>query len=46
MSAQRQFRFLDVGGHRQELTVPASGLAFTWCQVPIVYHLRGEGRRR
>jgi hypothetical protein len=21
-----------------------SGLAFTWCQVPIVYRLRGEGR--
>jgi hypothetical protein len=40
----RRFRFLDVHGQWQELTVPASGLAFTWCQVPIVYHLRGEGR--
>ena len=39
-----QFRCLDVHGQWQELTVPASGLAFTWCQVPIVYHLRGEGR--
>jgi len=42
--APRQFRFLDVRGEWQELTVPASALAFTWCQVPIVYHLRGEGR--
>ena len=38
------FRFLDVGGGWQELAVPAAGLAFTWCQVPIVYRLRGEGR--
>jgi hypothetical protein len=40
----RGFRFLDVAGQWQELTVPASGLAFTWCQVPIVYRLRnGRG---
>ena len=43
-TAPRQFRFLDVHGEWQELTVPASALAFTWCQVPIVYRLRGEGR--
>ncbi|HSN82407.1 MAG TPA: hypothetical protein VLS88_07520, partial [Polyangiales bacterium] len=35
----RPFRFLDVEGHWQELPVPESGLAFTWCQVPFVYHL-------
>jgi len=35
----RPFRFLDVEGRWQELQVPARGLAFTWCQVPIVYHL-------
>jgi len=40
----RRFRFLDVHGQWQELTVPASGLVFTWCQVPIVYRLRSEGR--
>jgi hypothetical protein len=39
----RPFRYLDVHGQWQELTVPASGLAFTWCQVPIVYRLRSEG---
>jgi len=42
--APRQFRFLDVSGEWQELTVPASALAFTWCQVPIVYRLHGEVR--
>jgi hypothetical protein len=34
-----KFRFLDVDGQWQELTVPESGLAFTWCQVPFVYRL-------
>jgi hypothetical protein len=31
--------FLDVDGKWQESTVPRSGLAFTWCQVPLVYRL-------
>jgi hypothetical protein len=35
----RRFRFLDVDGEWQELAVPPPGLAFTWCQVPIVYRL-------
>ena len=43
-SAPRQFRFLDVHGEWQEMMIPAASLAFTWCQVPIVYRLRGEGR--
>jgi len=39
----RPFRFLDVDGSWQELTVPARGLAFTWCQVPVVYRLVDGG---
>jgi hypothetical protein len=39
----RPFRFLDVEGRWQELQVPAQGLAFTWCQVPIVYRLVDRG---
>ncbi len=35
----RSFRFLDVDEQWQELGVPESGLAFTWCQVPFVYRL-------
>jgi hypothetical protein len=35
----RGFRFLDAGGAWQEIEVPAGGLAFTWCQVPVVYRL-------
>jgi len=39
VASPRTFRFLDVDGQWQELTVPESGLAFTWCQVPFVYRL-------
>jgi hypothetical protein len=39
VATARTFRYLDVGGHWQHLEVPAGALAFTWCQVPIVYRL-------
>ena len=39
IASPQTFRFLDVGGHWEELVVPESGLAFTWCQVPFVYRL-------
>ena len=38
-SEPREFCFLDVDGNWQDLTVPARGLAFTWCQVPVIYTL-------
>ena len=42
VSQARQFRYLDVDDNWQELTVPTDGLAFTWCQLPIVYQLNDE----
>jgi len=36
------FRHLDVDGAWQELELPSDALAFTWCQVPIIYRLHGE----
>lgn len=33
------FRYLNIRDEWQTLTVPAGALAFTWCQVPIVYEL-------
>jgi hypothetical protein len=39
LASPTTFRFLDVDGQWQELSVPESGLAFTWCQVPFVYRL-------
>ena len=35
----RAFRFLDIDDNWQEIRIPSGGLAFTWCQVPIVYEL-------
>ncbi len=35
----RAYRYLDVNDVWQSITVPARGLAFTWCQVPVVYQL-------
>ncbi|MDO8144230.1 hypothetical protein [Isoptericola sp. 178] len=31
------FRYVDVGGTEQAVELPASSLAFTFCQVPVVY---------
>jgi hypothetical protein len=35
--------FLDVDDNWQTIELPASSLAFTWCQVPFVYVLGDEG---
>ena len=35
----RSFRYLDVNGDWQDIDLPAATLAFTWCQVPVVYRL-------
>ena len=34
-----RFRYLDVDGVWQDIELPADSLAFTWCQVPILYRL-------
>jgi hypothetical protein len=39
VAESRQARFLDVDGNWQTINVPAAGLAFTWCQVPVIYRL-------
>ena len=38
--------YVDVDGNWQTITVPANGLAFTWCQVPIVYTLDAGANTR
>jgi hypothetical protein len=42
LAAPRTFRYLDVEGRWQQIELPAGALAFTWCQVPIVYRLNDE----
>ena len=33
------FRYLNVDGDWQSITLPSKSLAFTWCQVPFIYQL-------
>ena len=35
----RTFCFLDIDGNWQDVDVPANALAFTWCQVAVIYQL-------
>jgi hypothetical protein len=42
VSEPRQFRFLDVDGNWQELEMKSGALAFTWCQVPVIYQLDND----
>ncbi|MEH6592438.1 MAG: hypothetical protein V7746_19385 [Halioglobus sp.] len=39
VTTAQTFRFLDVAGQWQQLAVPKDALAFTWCQVPLLYRL-------
>ncbi len=34
-----EFRYLDIEDAWQSLELPAESLAFTWCQVPIIYRI-------
>ena len=47
LAEPRTWRFFDLTGMSQSLEVPAGSLAFTFCQVPVVYTLtRGQGSIR
>ena len=37
-----EFEYLDTDGDWKSVTVPANGLAFTWCQVPVIYMIGGD----
>ena len=39
VSEPQGFCYLDVEGNWQDITIPARGLGFTWCQVPVIYTL-------
>ncbi|MDO6694136.1 hypothetical protein Q4574_12660 [Aliiglaciecola sp. 3_MG-2023] len=39
-----EFTYLDVDGQWQKLSLPENSLAFTWCQVPVVYLLKQQGQ--
>ena len=38
----RELRFVDATGCWRTIEVPAASLAFTWCQIPVLYRLNNE----
>lgn len=47
LSEPRDFRFYDVGGQGRMVRLKAGSLAFTFCQVPVVYEMtNGESWTR
>ena len=42
LTEQADWNFVDVAGRKQALTVPSDALAFTYCQVPVVYRLGND----
>jgi hypothetical protein len=42
LSEPDEFDYLDVSGTARTLRLPAGSLAFTYCQVPVVYHRAQE----
>ena len=45
LSKPQQFRYLSTENQWQSLDIPAKSLAFTWCQVPIIYQLDDESNQ-
>jgi hypothetical protein len=42
LAERETFRFCDVAGRSIEVEVPPRALAFTFCQVPFLYHLGAD----
>ena len=43
MNEPGEFEHLDIDGDWKTIAVPAGGLAFTYCQIPVVYRLDDKG---
>ncbi|HSG29112.1 MAG TPA: hypothetical protein VLA34_11580, partial [Candidatus Krumholzibacterium sp.] len=39
------FEYFDTGGKRRSIELQPGSLAFTFCQVPVIYKTGGEGKR-
>ncbi len=39
-----RLEYVDAAGHEARLDVPAGGVAFTFCQVPVIYRFGGSER--
>ena len=39
LQSEETFRYVDVSGSERHIALPPGTLAFTFCQVPVIYHL-------
>ncbi len=37
LTQEHVFRYIDISGQQQEITLPAGSLVYTFCQVPVIY---------
>jgi hypothetical protein len=44
LTSARPFRYLDIDGQWTEISVPPGGLAFSWCQVPVIYEIESSDK--
>ncbi len=42
LKEQSTFEFYDLQDQKREMQIPKDGLAFTYCQVPVIYELADE----
>ena len=42
LNQEAVFNYIDLNGEEQEIELPENHLAFTYCQVPVVYRLGAE----
>ncbi len=42
LSEEKKMIFIDKSGQRTSLNIPSNCLGFTYCQVPVVYHIASE----
>jgi len=42
LSAQKDFSYVDVKGSKKHITLPAGALAFTYCQIPVIYRISDQ----
>lgn len=43
LTEPRTFRYVNIEGETQQMELPGNSLAFTYCQVPVIYQLSEAG---
>ena len=44
LSTEKEFNYYNVDGNKKQLLIKSNSLAFTYCQVPIIYNVADENK--